>query len=73
MDYTKAEAEQIILLRRVSSPTGEQMDLIFNLYKKYVNPAIRSYTTGCSCHNDISTIYWSLMEWFPANENKFIN
>lgn len=73
MEFTYQEKQQLIALRRVTSPTGDQMDLIFKLYKKYINPAISHYVTGCSCHNDIATIYWDLLDWFSNNENNFAN
>jgi hypothetical protein len=71
--FLKSEGDILRQLRRVASPTGEQINQIWELYKKYINPNARPYTTGCSCDNDISTYYWSLMGWFSGNEGNFIN
>jgi len=49
------------------------MDKIFELYKKYINPDVQGYTTGCSCGNSITKLYQGLMGWFLMNENQFVN
>lgn len=70
--FLKSEAEQIQKLRRVVSPTGEEMNLIFNLYNKYVG-TVAQYSTSCNCHTHISNLYWQLLDWFNSNSSKFIN
>ena len=70
--FLKEEAEQIEKLRRISSPNGDEMNLIFNLYNKYVG-TVAQYSTTCNCHTHIGNLYWQLLEWFGSNSSKFIN
>lgn len=50
--------------------TGDA-EIIFQLYKKYVNPSALIYTTNCNCSTDIRNHFYKLIEWFSQNENKF--
>lgn len=55
-------------LENIANPSQEQMDLIFQLYKKYVNPFEDSYRTGCNCQNSIENIYFKLMNHYKWNQ-----
>lgn len=70
--FLKSEAEQIEKLRRIVSPNGDEMNLIFNLYNKYVG-TVAQYSTSCNCHTHIGNLYWQLLEWFNSNSSKFVN
>jgi hypothetical protein len=58
-----------------TSPMGlhsGDAEIIFQLYKKYVNPSATVYTTNCGCSTDIRNHFYKLLEWYSQNESKFI-
>lgn len=61
------DQEIIKSLEDIADPSEEQMNLIFLMYKKYVNPNIYTYTTGCTCENNIKNLYRDLMSWAKNN------
>ena len=40
----------------------QNYDEIFNLYKKYIDPLLTSYKTGCSCDTSINNLYEKLLD-----------
>lgn len=46
------------------NPSPQEMDELFALYRKYLNPHVYHYQTGCDCGNSIIRFYKDLMEWF---------
>jgi len=63
------DRNEIIRLHRIVSPTGGDMDSIYRLYKKYVDPTARQYNTnGCqTCGNSIVNYWRKLCEWWRYN------
>jgi hypothetical protein len=37
-------------------------DEIFNLYRRYIDPLLTSYKTGCSCDTSINNLYEKLLD-----------
>jgi hypothetical protein len=69
-DQLKIDNEEILRLLRIISPTGNDMNSIFNLYQKYVDANVRSYNpSGCStCGNSIVRYWRELGMWYEANK-----
>lgn len=66
------DKENILRLFKIVSPTQADMELIFKLYKKYVEPnAINPRYGGCnSCGNSIVTYWKKLSVWYMNNSDK---
>ncbi|NBP57169.1 hypothetical protein EBU71_11680 [bacterium] len=71
--FTSNDKNEIIRLQSTESPNQQDMDSIFELYKRYINPEIQGYSTGCSCGNSITKLYQGLMGWYLMNEHQFVN
>jgi hypothetical protein len=71
--FTIEDRNELNRLQATETPNQQDMDKIFELYKKYINPDVQGYTTGCSCGNSITKLYQGLMGWFLMNENQFVN
>jgi len=71
--YTIKDREEITRLQGIDSPNQNDMNSTFELYKKYINPEIQGYNTGCSCGNSITKLHQALMGWFILNEHLFVN
>ena len=58
------DRELLIKLRRVTRPIQSEMDEIFYLYKKYIDPNAQSYCGSCSGGpmNSIQRYYWKVVE-----------
>lgn len=70
--YPIEDKNQIIYYRQ--HPAGLTMrdaDIIYMLYKKYVNPNAGMYSISCNCNTNISAYANNLLDWFSQNENKF--
>lgn len=53
---------EIIRLRRITSPSGNDIDTIYRLYQKYINKsAMPPITTCSSCERSISNYYWKIV------------
>lgn len=66
----EGDIETFKYICRIVSPSDADMNLIFNMYKKYVNPGAAQYTTGCANCNGANSIvaYWrQLTKWFGEN------
>lgn len=40
-------------LSSITTPQKNDIDLIFSLYKNFVDSNVAFYTTGCNCQNSI--------------------
>ena len=69
--HPKEDSLTIQALKKITHPTKEQMDTIYSLYKKYINPMQPMYRTNCQCAGNIVSLYWKLLEWYDANKEKF--
>jgi hypothetical protein len=61
------DSNEMIRLMTIEEPTKEDMDSTFNLYKKYINPGLESYRTGCGCGNAIERLFDILKGWYITN------
>lgn len=69
------EYNEIERIAKVVRPTAADMQIIWNLYQKYVDPNAPTPTmNGCTtCGNSI-VIYWrNLMNWWQTNKNNFLS
>jgi len=73
LQQKEADKQEILRIHRIISPTGGDMQSIYNLYKKYVDPTARPYSTnGCqTCGNSIVNYWRGLTAWYRDNQNKF--
>lgn len=57
------DRELIIKLRRVTRPIQSEVEEIFYLYKKYIDPSAVDYCVGCSAApmNSIQRYYWKVV------------
>lgn len=70
--YSREDAVSISSLARVVSPTFDQMEAIFHMHKKYINPNIQTYTSNCStCGTSIVVLWRLLIEWYNSNSSLF--
>jgi len=53
------------------SPSKDEMDRTFRLYKKYIDPYITHYKTECDCSGSIGQIYSIMRQWFELQRNEF--
>lgn len=69
--FDKSDEDELVRICRIISPSVEDMDSIYNLYKKYINPNIDGYkSSGCNtCGNSIVNLWRGLSEWFNVNRN----
>lgn len=54
-------------LLKIVRASDEDINNIFKLYKKYINPNLKSYKIGCGCSNDILVLYNDLMDFYIKN------
>ena len=53
------DSKEILRLRRISSPSGNDIEIIYGLYKKYINrSAMQPITTCSTCERSINNYYW---------------
>lgn len=64
MELTDNIRKELDRLKNTSNPQKTDYDLIFSLYKQFVNQDAAFYTTGCSCQNAIQNVYRDLMYWY---------
>lgn len=70
--YSREDAINISSLARVVSPTFDQMESIFHMHKKYINPSVTTYTSSCStCGNSIVVLWRLLINWYNTNSSLF--
>lgn len=67
------DKQNIIRLHRVVSPNGNDIALIYELYKKYVNAGARPPRLGgCqTCGNSVANYWRELCKWYNANQSTF--
>ena len=66
------DKETIISLHKVISPTAQQQEQIYQLYKKYVDQGARPPKGNCNgCGNSIVSYWRGLCNWYNQNKNLF--
>ena len=61
------EEEDMIIIERlkgVVSPNQSEIEEIFGMYKKYIDPNIQRYNLNCNCANNIVNLYNKLIKWY---------
>lgn len=66
-----SDREEILRLYKVSTATQQDMDSIYHLYKKYINPVAVMYQLNCRCHTSISHYYQTLLDFYSDHPEKF--
>jgi len=69
--YPMEDRLEIMRLFKVANANQTDIDSIFSLYKKYINPNVKSYTTSCNCNGSISHYWKQLTEWYSENNSLF--
>lgn len=69
--YSKEDQTEILRLAKVAIATQDDIDSIYELFKKYVRPNAAMYQISCNCSTSISKYYQLLLEWYSENNSKF--
>lgn len=69
--FEKSDLAVIQTMGRWVSPTSEQINQIYSLYKKYIDASAKSPTlSNCNCNTGIS-YYWKMVIEFGAKNSEF--
>jgi hypothetical protein len=53
------DGKEILRLRRITSPSGNDIEIIYRIYQKYINKSAMPPITSCStCERSINNYYW---------------
>ena len=67
-----ADRTLIISLHKCIHPNGNDINNIYEMYKKYVDNGARPPKNGCnSCGNSIANYWRGLCSWWNANQHTF--
>lgn len=69
MNYDKKDYDFIQNISKGKGIRSQDKDMIYNLYKKYIQPDLVSSCSGCG---EISILYRKLKEWMFIHQNMFI-
>lgn len=69
--WSNIDKQEIMRLFKVAIATQKDMDSIYHLFKKYVNPNARMYVTNCNCGGSINQYWRSLLTFYSDNSQKF--
>jgi hypothetical protein len=69
--YSKQDYDRLKYFRGITSPSGGEVEEIWQLWQKYVHSGCTAYRTSCGCSCDIVTLYWELMGWYGGHEHEF--
>jgi hypothetical protein len=65
------DSRRIERLYKVAVASEEDINDIYNMYKKYVKPGARPPVRNCKCPSSVAKYYENLLNWFSANRSKF--
>ena len=71
--FSKEDKDEILRLFRVAVATQTDMDSIYHLFKKYINPKAAMYQTNCNCYTSIANYYQLVLNFYSDNGDKFEN
>ena len=71
MMFSKQDQDEILRLAKVAVATQQDMDSIYELFKRYIRPNAVMYQKSCNCSTSISSYYQLLIDWYSKNANKF--
>lgn len=70
--FSVEDGQEILRLFRVAVASQQDMDSIYHLYKKYINPKAVMYQINCKCHTSIASYYQGVLDFYSDNADKFI-
>lgn len=68
MNIDKDDINKFEYLSKITTANDKDLNLIFSLYRKYINNNIKSFNKNCGCNNDIYKLYNSLIELYSKNK-----
>jgi len=68
---TEEDGSNTFVIEMVT-PSQEDMIMIFNYYRKYIDDSITEFKTGCNCQNSIEKIFYGLVNWYREHFYEFI-
>jgi hypothetical protein len=72
--FTMDDAEKLYALFRHVGPFREyEKDLIYSMYKKYINPDQVTPVDNCNCSLSYASLFGKLRDFVSENSEKFIN
>jgi len=70
--FPREDKEQMLRLFKIAALSSGEVNQIFELYRKYVNPNQPFPATNCgNCPQNISVVFSNLREWLSNNFSKF--
>ena len=69
--FNKEDQDEILRLAKVAVATQQDMNSIYELFKRYIRPNAVMYQINCNCNTSISAYYQMLIEWYSKNADKF--
>jgi hypothetical protein len=69
--WSNTDRIEIMRLFRVAIATQNDMDSIYNLYKKYISANARMYITNCNCSGSIGQYWRDLLNFYSQNASNF--
>lgn len=70
--FPKEDKDQIMRLFKVAALSSGQVSLLFELYRKYVNPNQPFPSSNCgNCPQNISAVFSQFRDWMSRNYSKF--
>jgi len=70
--FSVEDKEEILRLFRIATASQMDMDSIYHLYKKYINPKAVMYQINCKCNSSISSYYQGVLDFYADNAEKFV-
>lgn len=62
--FTDEERLELNRILKLVKMDHNDMESIFSLYKKFINPRHKGYNIGCKCQNNISKLKDKLIEFY---------
>ena len=69
--HSEEDKLEILRLFKVAIATGDDINSIHNLYKKYIKPNARPPITNCRCKGSLSHYWKEISDYWTNNGNKF--
>lgn len=70
--YSLVDRDEMLRLFKVVNASVNDMNSIYNLYKKYIDAKAAMYRTDCRCHASIGYYYEQLRNWYSNNAGLFV-
>jgi hypothetical protein len=73
MEISEKLKRELDILEYKATAHATDYDMIFSLYKYFINSDAAFYTSGCSCRNSIEKYYNELITWWKNYKLQELN